>query len=284
MKKLSLLGSAGMFGRDAEPVLISNGFSVTGGDLPEVDICDEGSLGRFLDETEPDAVVNAAAYTNVDGAESHREEAFRINAEGAGKVAEVCRDRNIFLVHISTDYVFPGTKKEGYLPSDPPAPAVNAYGESKLEGERAIIRTMRPGSYLICRTQWLYGGHGKNFVDTIVDLASSRDTLRVVDDQWGVPTHTASLAFQIGRLLTDGASGVAHTVGGGGPVTWFTFAREIVRLSGASAEVLPCTTEEFPRAARRPVYGWLRNDSVPAAGVTDWKEDLAGYLSSLTER
>jgi len=279
MKKLCLLGSAGMFGRDADPVFSSNGFNVTGGDLPEVDICDERSLGRFLDENKPDAVVNAAAYTNVDGAESHREEAFRINAEGAGKVAKACAERGVFLVHISTDYVFPGTKKEGYLPSDPPAPAVNAYGESKLEGERAIIGTTKPGSYLICRTQWLYGRHGKNFVDTISSLAAGRDELRVVDDQWGVPTHTESLARQIGRLLADGASGIAHTVGGGGPITWFAFAREVVRLSKARAEVLPCSTAAFPRPARRPVYGWLKNDSVPAAAVTDWKDDLTGYLS-----
>lgn len=279
MKKLCLLGSAGMFGRDAAPVFRSMGFTVVGGDLPEVDICDERSLGRFLDESKPDAVVNAAAYTNVDGAESHREEAFRINAEGASMVAKICAARSVFLVHISTDYVFPGTKKEGYLPSDPPAPAVNAYGESKLEGERAVIGTVKPGSYLICRTQWLYGRHGRNFVDTIRELANSRKVLRVVDDQWGVPTHTANLARQIGRLLTDGATGIAHTVGGRGPITWFTFAREIVSLCGASTEVLPCTTEEFPRPAGRPVYGWLKNDSVPATCVTGWKEDIAEYIS-----
>ncbi len=279
MATLCILGSRGMFGRDALGVFSGMGFEVVGADLPEVDICSGDSLGRLLDERSPRIVINAAAYTDVDGAESHRNEAFRINAEGARRVAEACSSRGIFLVYISTDYVFPGNKSEGYLPGDKPAPAVNAYGESKLEGERATLETMEAERCLICRTQWLYGGHGKNFVDAIRALAAERDELRVVNDQWGVPTYTENLALQIGALVGLGVSGITHTVGGGGPITWYRFASEIVRLSGASATVAPCASSAFPRPAPRPRYGWLRTERVPSGVITDWRSDLAAYLA-----
>ncbi len=181
------------------------------------------------------------------------------------------------LVHISTDYVFPGEKPEGYLPDDPPGPAINAYGESKLAGEEAIRAILPAEQVLLCRTQWLYGHHGKNFVDTIRTLAASRSRLEVVDDQWGVPTHAAELARQMSDLLAVGARGVAHTVGGGGPITWYAFAREIVALSGLPCEVVPCTSEAFPRPAPRPRHAWLRSGA-PASAARHWEETLAQYL------
>ncbi len=274
--RLLLLGASGMFGSDAAAVFREAGYEVLGADLPEVDITRPSSLADFLDAHPCDLVLNAAAYTNVDGAEDHREEAFRINAFGAEVVARACRDRNLALAHISTDYVFPGAREAGYVPSDPPGPPVNAYGASKLAGEEAIRAVLPEDRLLICRTQWLYGRHGKNFVDTIRGLAASRASLSVVNDQWGVPTHTAELARQIARLLTLGARGVAHTVGGGGPITWFTFAREIVALAGLPCEVLPCSSEAFPRPAKRPRHAWLRSGVPADAGP--WKDSLLSYL------
>jgi dTDP-4-dehydrorhamnose reductase len=278
MPRIALLGANGMFGKDAATVFERAGYEVAGADLPEVDIAFPSSLASFLDAHPASVVVNAAAYTNVDGAEDHRQEAFRINALGAEMVAEACRDRGLTLLHISTDYVFPGEKPEGYSPGDPPGPPINAYGASKLAGEEAIRSILPEDQVLLCRTQWLYGRHGKNFVDTIRSLAAHRSRIEVVDDQWGVPTHTAELARQMTELLSGGARGVAHAVGGGGPITWCAFAREIVALGHLPCEVVACTSEAFPRPARRPRHAWLRSESPGIA--RDWKDTLAHYLKN----
>ncbi len=267
-----------MFGKEALPVFSAARFVVHPADLPDVDITDQASLGRFLDAHPADLVLNAAAYTDVDGSETHRDLALRVNGLGARNVAKACRARSMRMVHISTDYVFPGTDPEGYGPSDPAGPAVNAYGESKLEGERAVAAALPADRFLICRTQWLYGRHGKNFVDTIAGLARSKPEIQVVDDQWGVPTRAADLAEQIAALLAAGVWGYAHTVGGGGPVTWFTEAGEIVRTLGLSCRVTPCASDAFPRPARRPLNAWLRNENVPRHAVRPWRESLRAYL------
>ncbi len=282
--RLILLGAKGMFGSDALPILEGAGHRVVPADLPEADITDPASLERLLDAHRAEAVLNAAAYTDVDGAERERERAFRVNAFGTRMVAKACADRRLLLVHLSTDYVFPGTRPEGYLPGDPPGPAVNAYGESKLEGERAARGELPPERLLICRTQWLYGRHGKNFVDTMAGLLSSREEVRVVNDQWGVPTHTSELALQVAALLEIGARGVAHTVGGGGPITWYDFAGAIALRLGLPARVVPCSTAQFPRLARRPAHAWLRGEGVPAGAVRHWREALDAYLAGAPKR
>lgn len=276
--RIVFLGSEGMFGRDAVPLLAEAGHSVLAGDLPRVDITDPPGLLEFLSAAPADAVVNAAAFTDVDGAESRREEAFRVNAAGAGNVARACARLGLPLVHLSTDYVFPGDRPDGYGPEDPTGPAVNAYGESKLAGERAVLQHLPPDRFLIVRTQWLYGRHGRNFVDTILRLAGERESIRVVADQWGAPTWTVSLARRVEGLLRSGARGAAHAVGAGGPITWFDFARETVRLAGLSCRVEPCRTEEFPRPARRPCHAWLRQTG-PAEGKP-WAEDLREYIGA----
>lgn len=276
--RLILLGAEGMFGRDAAPALREAGFEVIPGDLPAVDIADEGSLKAFLDDHRADVILNAAAYTNVDGAESERRQAFRVNGEGPRLLAEECGERRTVLVHLSTDYVFPGAKAEGYAPDDAPGPAANAYGASKLAGEEAIRAILPPDRFLICRTQWLYGRHGRNFVDTMAGLLRERNEVRVVNDQWGAPTCTIDLAKQVAALLAAGARGHAHTVGGGGPVTWYDLALEIARLTRSAARVIPCTSAEFPRPARRPAHAWLRNTSVPESAVRPWRRALAEHL------
>lgn len=276
MTRIALLGAKGMFGKDAMPLFAETGYEVVGADLPEVDITSLKSVGAFLDAHPCDVVLNAAAYTNVDGAESQREEAMRINGLGPRVVAEACHKRDLLLVHISTDYVFPGEKREGYLPGDPTGPALSAYGESKLVGELAVREQLPEDRYLVCRTQWLYGKHGTNFVDTIRGLALTRSSLKVVSDQWGVPTHTYELARQIRACLEAGMRGVVHTVGGGGPITWFTFATEVVVLSGLPCEITACTSDEFPRPAKRPRYAWLKSEG--HWPVRDWKTSLSAYL------
>ena len=276
--RVLLLGSKGQFGADAGAVFERQGLDWSGGDLPEVDVTDRVSVADFLDANPCDVVLNAAAYTNVDGAECQRVEAFRVNAQGALTVAGACRERKLALVYISTDYVFPGLKVEGYRPDDQPGPPVNAYGESKLAGERAVAETLSPGQYLICRTQWLYGTTGRNFVDTILKSAAVRSRLKVVNDQWGVPTHTRDLAGQISTLLKMRARGLTHTVGGGGPITWFDFARAIVALAGLACEVEPCASREFPRPAKRPAHAWLVNTTVPREAVCHWSERLREHL------
>lgn len=267
-----------MFGRDAAATFRGRGHEVVPADLPDLDISDERSARKWLEDVRPDAVVNAAAYTNVDGAETERGAAFRVNAEGAGEIAAACRENGAFLIHISTDYVFPGEKKEGYLPEDEAGPAVSAYGESKLEGERRIASILPSGRFLICRTQWLYGRNGKNFVDTIARLAAEREFIEIVDDQWGVPTWTKDLAEQVSWLIENGASGYAHAVGSGGPVTWCAFGREIVKILGMNCEIRPMTSDKLDRPAKRPHFGWLRNDRVPGSMTRDWKESLSIYL------
>lgn len=274
--RLIFLGANGMLGRDAVPLFEAAGHQVAKADLPEVDITSATSLAAFLDAHPCDIVLNAAAYTDVDGAESHGEEALRVNGHGAGVVAEACRERGAFLIQISTDYVFPGEKAAGYMPGDPTGPAINSYGQSKLAGEEAVRAVLPPDRVLICRTQWLYGRHGKNFVDTIRSLAASLPSLRVVDDQWGVPTHTHELARQILWCIQAGRSGAIHTVGGRGPVTWYRFAREIATLSGFACTVSPCTSADFPRPAKRPQHAWLKTDGTPPA--RPWKESLREYL------
>jgi dTDP-4-dehydrorhamnose reductase len=249
--------------------------------MPEVDIADLPSVQRFFKNHLPEVVLNAAAYTDVDGAESHTAAAFRANAEGPAVLARACATSGALLVHLSTDYVFPGERSEGYLPSDEPGPAVNAHGRSKLTGEVAIRTALPPDRFLICRTQWLYGTTGRNFPETILRLAAGSDELRVVDDQWGVPTWTRELARQVVRLMAEGARGVRHTVNGGGPITWFTVASALVQEAGLNCRVVPCTTLEFPRPAPRPRHGWLRD---PAAGhAQPWQEGLREYLASRAE-
>ena len=270
-----------MFGTDALPLFRAAGFQAAGADLPEVDITSRESLGACMRLHLPDVVVNAAGYTQVDAAEANASEAFRVNAEGTGNVAEACREAGALLIHLSTEYVFPGERSEGYLPADDPGPALNAYGASKLEGEKALMRVLSERNYLLCRTQWLFGRRGRCFASLILDLARSRPEIRVVDDQWGVPTGTADLARQIMVLLNRGSRGIVHTVGGGGPITWRTFAAAIVEFAGLPCRIVPCTSEEFPRPAMRPRFAWLRNAGVPESAIRPWRDALAEHLAAV---
>ncbi len=230
----------------------------------QLDVTDREAVRAALGPD--DLVVNCAAWTDVDGAEEHEDEAMRVNRDGARNVAEAAGT----VVYVSTDYVFDGTKAGPYLPSDPVNP-LSAYGRTKLAGELATAEA-NPRHFIV-RTSWVFGPGGSNFVETIRRLAAERDTLRVVDDQVGKPTYTGHLATALVELAGGEDYGIHHRAGGG-QCSWFRFAREIVERTGLDCQVEPCSTEEFPRPAPRPA------NSVLGGGpeLPPWQAGLEAYL------
>ena len=267
--RVLVTGANGMLGqrvvRDAE----ARGHEVRGTDLPELDLADPGAVGAFLRDAAPDVVVNCAAYTDVDAAETDEERATRVNGEAAGNLARAAG----YVVHVSTDYVFPGDATEPYTESSAPSPRT-AYGRSKLAGERAVQAA--GAQHAIVRTAWLYGAGGNNFVDTILRLGAERDELKVVDDQIGSPTWTGHLAPALLDVAERRDAGVLHATGDG-QCSWFDLAREALDTAGVDTRVVPCTTAEFPRPAPRPAFSVLRSER----GVTlpPWRDGLTGHLS-----
>lgn len=270
-----VVGANGMLGQDLMRVLEGE---VRGVDIGEIDITSLESVQRVLITLKPDVVVNAAAYTDVDGCESNRELAMQVNAEGVAHLAMICRDIGARLVHVSTDYVFDGAKGEPYQEDDLPNP-LSVYGESKLAGE---MNASLAEDHLIVRTQWLYGLHGKNFVETMLRLAGEKKELTVVDDQIGSPTWTMDLALAIRALLEKGCRGTYHAVNSGN-CSWNDFAKAIFAESGISVEVKPMTTQELGRPAHRPLYsvldcGKLERDA--GLRLEPWLDALKKYLHS----
>ncbi|WP_446664570.1 dTDP-4-dehydrorhamnose reductase [Flexivirga sp. B27] len=264
-------GGRGMFGTDLVELLHECGQEVVAVGSAECDIRSLDSVRATVDGF--DVVVNGAAWTAVDDAETHEAEAFSVNAVGARNVALVAAETGTRMVHISTDYVFDGQACAPYEPDHPQNPR-SAYGRTKAAGEWAI-RATNPDA-LIVRTAWLYGAHGPNFVTTMRRLAGERDTLSVVDDQLGQPTWTRDLAAYVIALVEGGEQGGYHHGTSDGQVTWCGFTREIFRLSGWDpGRVQPCTTREFPRPAPRPAYSVLGHDH---ASLGPWEERLAAYL------
>jgi len=274
-----LLGDRGMLGRAFHALFEREGLFVKGIDLPELDITDAAEVAREV-TSDYAAVINCAAYTNVDGAEADEPAALRANGEGPRKLAAACARASVPLVHFSTDYVFAGDAKKPYRVDEPLAP-LGAYGRTKAEGEIAIRES--GAQHLILRTSWLYAPWANNFVRTIHKLSKERDTLKVVDDQRGRPTSAEHLARSTLRLLRLQARGTLH-VTDGGECSWFGFASEIVRIAGHACAVTPCTTAEFPRPAQRPAYSVLDLSETEArlGPMPDWRANLADVMSRLT--
>ena len=252
-----------MLGQD---VMGAAGDRAAGFSHAELDVTDAAAVRAALGGA---TVINCAAYTNVDGAESETEAAHAVNAGGARNVAEAAAR----VVYVSTDYVFDGAKADPYVESDETGP-IQQYGHSKLEGERATAEA-NP-DHLVVRSSWLFGAGGKNFVETMLTLARERDRLPVVDDQVGSPTFTGHLAEALVALADGGERGVLH-VAGSGSCSWFEFARTIFERAGQDAELRPCTTEEFPRPARRPANSVLVSER-GAPGLPAWQDGLDAYL------
>lgn len=270
MKKILVTGAKGMLGHDLCPTLEDAGFETVETDVDNLDITDLKQVEEVLNAEKPDAVVHCAAYTNVNKAEEEKDLAIKINGEGTENLAKVCAKLDIPIVYISTDYVFDGTKKEAYLPYDKTNP-INAYGLSKLKGEEAVQKHCT--KYYITRTSWLYGLHGKNFVETMISLADKPE-LKVVDDQVGCPTWTQELSNGITTLLSEEAPYGIYHVCGTGHTSWHGFAKEIFELAGLNVNLVPCKSDEFPSPAKRPANSIMYNDNI----CRTWKAALKDYM------
>lgn len=279
--RVVILGAAGMLGVElcaAAP----RDTTVIALDVGDVDITDRARVASVLDEARPEWVINAAAYTAVDRAESERDRVRAVNGLAPGYVAEESARRRIAVVHFSTDYVFPGTATSPYREEDDVAP-VNAYGESKLLGERGVLDSAAHA--LVLRTQWLFGVGGKSFPRTMWERATAGIPTRVVSDQVGRPTHARDLAAATWQLVGKRASGLVHVTNSGPPASWFEFARHVFLRAGAESLLSPCATTDYPTPARRPGYSVLathRLESVLPRPLPDWRDSLDRFLDELS--
>ncbi|MFT7710329.1 dTDP-4-dehydrorhamnose reductase [Clavibacter tessellarius] len=273
MSRVLVTGGRGMLGQDLLPALAAH--DVTAPGRADLDITDEAAVRAAV--AGHDVVVNLAAYTAVDAAEEHEEEARAINATGAGILARAAAEAGVRIVHVSTDYVFDGSATSPY-PEDAPHAPVSAYGRTKAEGERLVLEG-HPGGASVVRTAWLYGAGGPSFPSTMLRLAASHDTVSVVDDQRGQPTWTVDLAARIVELVDAGApAGVFHGTASG-ETTWHGLAQAVFAAAGLDpARVLPTDSASFVRPAPRPAYSVLGHDAwsrIGLAPLRDWREALS---------
>ncbi len=291
--KVLLTGGIGQLGSELRPRLVQRGWQVFAPGPEELDLARPEAIDFYWEKIRPELVINAAAYTAVDRAESEPDQAFAVNAEAPARIARLCRGSGASLLHVSTDYVFDGTKTTPYTEDDPVNP-LGVYGRSKAAGEEAV-RALCP-RHVVIRTSWLYSAHGVNFVKTVMRLAGEREELRIVDDQQGCPTSAADLAQAIEAIalrLEQGAGsilpwGLYHYCGQG-VTTWYGFAREILALlqkhgRARGVRVVPIATAEYPTPARRPAYSVLdcrRIETAFGLSRPPWTESLARVLAQL---
>jgi dTDP-4-dehydrorhamnose reductase len=275
--KLLVTGAGGMLGRAVVERATDLGLEVHGATHAELDVTDPGAVQRVLREVCPAAVVHCAAFTDVDGAESDRDLAEAVNARGAGHVASAAERVGARIVHVSTDYVFDGAKREPWVESDPVAP-LGVYGATKLAGEQ-LVAAANP-AHAIVRTSWLFGTGGRNFVDTMLGLGARRDEVAVVTDQVGCPTWTGHLAGALVELAErPEETGILH-VAGAGQCSWNELALEIFARAGIECRVLPATSDQFVRPARRPAYSVLSSERREPVVLPAWEQGLAEYLAT----
>lgn len=247
-------------------------------DYNDADITSKEELSMLFKEVKPEFCINAAAYTAVDKAESEPEKAYAINVTGAKNLAEVCKEQGTTLIHISTDFVFDGTKTTPYTEEDLTNPQ-SVYGITKRQGEEEIEKALE--AHYIIRTAWLYSEYANNFMKTMLRLASERDSLGIVNDQKGTPTNANDLAKTILEIITSGkkAYGLYH-YSNDGEATWYDFAKEIFRVNNVSIDVKPILTSDYPTPAKRPFYSVLDKSKIKAVfsiQQKDWKEALKKY-------
>ncbi|HEY5045263.1 MAG TPA: dTDP-4-dehydrorhamnose reductase [Solirubrobacteraceae bacterium] len=281
--RILITGAAGMLGHDVRRVAERSGHELLLVDLPELDITDAAAVDAFFARERPEASINCAAWTDVDGAETKQPQAQAVNAEGAGNLARAAAALDTPLLHLSTDYVFDGVapldgngQPRPYVESDPTGPR-SVYGSTKLDGERQVLAASR--AHCVVRTAWLYGIDGPNFVATMLRLAEERDAVQVVDDQIGSPTWSGHLAPAIVGLLEREVSGLVHLTGAG-RVSWNGFAREIFRQAEVDCRVEPATSEQMARPAPRPAWSALESEREDVLPMPPWQDGLAGYLAA----
>jgi len=275
--KVLVTGAGGMLAKDLITCLSQRGYEILAQLHDDLDITVLGAVRAAVNNFEPELVINCAAYTKVDEAEKEERRALMVNGFGVQNVCLACQETDTPLVHFSTDYVFDGTKESPYTIYDEPNP-MSAYGRTKLLGEKYILWLL--SKFYLIRTSWLFGLHGKNFIDTMLELGQREKQISVVNDQKGCPTWTYHLAQAVVDLIETERYGIYH-ITNSEPTTWFDFAREILRRSARDVEVLPVTSDQFPRPARRPLNSVL--DPFPLLEVLgrempSWREALEEYL------
>lgn len=276
---ITILGGRGMLGSDLAPVLVQAGYGVRVLDLPEFDLTRNDHFAHALDGAQ--VIVNCAAFTNVDQAEKRFDTALAVNGRAVGALGAAAKERGAFVVHISTDFVFDGRQTRPYVETDLPNP-INAYGRSKLEGERALQHSAC--AHVILRVQWSYGSHGANFISKIQERVRRSAELKVVEDQVGAPTWTADVARAIAVLIRDRREGLYHFANSG-YASRFEVALFLATQLTLPTRITPCTSEAFPTPALRPKNSWFdtaKIQSILDDPIRSWQEALAEFLRTGT--
>lgn len=280
--KVFVTGVKGQLGFDVIKELEKRGIEAIGVDIEEMDITDAESVNKVIKEAAPDAVIHCAAYTAVDAAEENEVVCRKVNVDGPRNIAKVCRDLDIKMIYISTDYVFNGRGERPWEPDDEGEPA-SVYGQTKYEGELAVKELL--DKYFIVRIAWVFGINGKNFVKTMINLSKTHDTLRVVNDQFGSPTYTYDLAKLLVDMVLTEKYGIYHATNEG-VCSWYEFACSIFEEAGINMNVVPVSTAEYGAKANRPANSRMSKDKLVENGfnrLPEWQDALHRYVKLLKE-
>lgn len=283
--RVLVTGVKGQLGHDVMNELAARGYEGVGVDVDEMDITDEAAVSRVMREAHVDQVVHCAAWTAVDAAEDQVELCRKVNALGTENIAKMCKELDLPMIYLSTDYVFDGQGNRPWEPDDPVTAPLNVYGQTKYEGEQAVQKYLE--KYYIVRIAWVFGVNGKNFIKTMLNLGKTHDTLTVVSDQIGTPTYTYDLAKLLVDMLEKEEYGIYHATNEGGYISWYDFAKEIFHQAGMDVNVLPVSSDEYPAKAKRPSNSRMEKKKLSEHGfqrLPSWQDALERYLEILGER
>lgn len=281
--RILVTGVKGQLGFDVVNELKKNNIEAVGVDIEEMDITDAAAVKKVITESKVDGVIHCAAYTAVDAAEDNEEICRKINAGGTKNIADVCKELDIKMMYISTDYVFNGQGETPWQPDCKDYKPLNVYGQTKLEGELAVSETL--DKYFIVRIAWVFGVNGKNFIKTMLNVGKTHDTVTVVNDQIGTPTYTYDLARLLVDMIQTDKYGYYHATNEGGYISWYDFTCEIYKQAGYTTKVVPVTTAEYGVSkAARPFNSRLDKSKLAENGfklLPTWQDALARYLKEI---
>lgn len=283
--RVLVTGVKGQLGHDVMNELAARGYEGVGVDVDEMDITDADAVSRVMREAHVDQVVHCAAWTAVDAAEDQVELCRKVNALGTENIAKMCKELDLPMIYLSTDYVFDGQGNRPWEPDDPVTAPLNVYGQTKYEGEQAVQKYLE--KYYIVRIAWVFGVNGKNFIKTMLNLGKTHDALTVVSDQIGTPTYTYDLAKLLVDMLEKEEYGIYHATNEGGYISWYDFAKEIFHQAGMDVSVLPVSSDEYPAKAKRPSNSRMEKKKLSEHGfqrLPSWQDALERYLEILGER